>query len=48
MGANNHLTVTPEENSPDIEYDDSPHDRYMCSLRLALIRSGAIDAGVGE
>lgn len=44
--AHNHLTVKPTENSDGIEYDDSAHDRYMCSLRLALIRSGTIDARV--
>jgi hypothetical protein len=46
MGADNHLTVEPQENSNDIEYDDSAHDRYMCSLRLALIRSGTISGEV--
>lgn len=32
MGADNHPTTVPTENSADIEYDDSPHDRYMKRL----------------
>jgi len=33
MGADNHPTTVPSENSAnEIEYDDSPHDRYMKRL----------------
>lgn len=37
MGADNHPTTVPTENSADdIEYDDSPHDRYMQALAEAV------------
>lgn len=45
MGAHNHTTVVPDDNSTEdlISYDaDNGHDRYMMSLRLDLIRSGTL------
>jgi len=45
-----HNTVVPNESPApqrSIEYDaNSAHDRYMCALRLDMIRAGVIESGV--
>lgn len=46
----NHTTVVPNDSpapNRSIEYDaDSAHDRYMCTLRLDMIRAGVIESDV--
>jgi len=47
----NHTTVVPKdapaEERNTIDYDaDSAHDRYMCSLRLDMVRSGTINVNL--
>lgn len=51
MGANNHTTVVPNDNSTEdlINYDaDNNHDKYMMGLRLDLIRSGTLTTSLSE
>lgn len=52
MGANNHPTTVPNQNSEEIDlvrYDgNSAHDNYMASLRSDMIRAGVIDPKLGR